>query len=165
MVAARKLEMEYALKKRAWKTNPRHVVKKSGWEIIKFRWIDINTGDDHNPNYMSRMVGEELNDRVLEGLFAATPPLEALRLLPSWAATRTDDGQLSVVGAGKSIMIADVSRAFFEAPARRDICVELSAEALSKDETPEHTLWESRLAACTQPEMRQPIGRKRLPSA
>ena len=56
-------------------------------EIIKPRWIDINKGDDDNPNYRSRMVGEEFNDREIEGLFAATPPLEALRLLLSWAAT------------------------------------------------------------------------------
>ena len=33
------------------------------------------------------MVGKEFNDREIEGLFAATPPLEALRLLLSWAAT------------------------------------------------------------------------------
>ena len=32
-------------------------------------------------------------------------------------------------------MIADVSRAFFEAPAKRDLCVELSEEALKAGET------------------------------
>ena len=33
------------------------------------------------------MIGKEFNDKVLDGLFAATPPLEALRMLISWAAT------------------------------------------------------------------------------
>ena len=82
------------------------------------------------------MLGEEFNDREVEGLFAATPPLEALRLLPSWAAT-SDPVPPDGVARGsedKSILIADVSRAFFEAPAKRDICVELPEEALEEGE-------------------------------
>ena len=47
----------------------------------------MNKGDDDNPVSRSRMVGKEFNDKVIGGLFAATPPLEALRLLLSWAAT------------------------------------------------------------------------------
>ena len=79
------------------------------------------------------MVGKEFNDREIEGLVAATPPLEALRLILSWAATRDSGGPQSTVvqeSRRKSIMIADVSRAFFEAPAKRGICVELPEEAL-----------------------------------
>ena len=83
------------------------------------------------------MVWDECNDSVLEGLITASPPLEALRLLLSWAATGTDDGQLAVVWAGKSIMIGDVSRACFEAPVRRHICEELPPEVLSLAETSE----------------------------
>jgi len=83
------------------------------------------------------MVGKEFNDSELDGLFAATPPLEALRLLLSWAAT---DGSAHPGGSGqgrmqKSLLIADVSRAFFEAPAKRDLCVELPEEALAAGET------------------------------
>ena len=33
--------------------------------------------DEENPNYRSRMVGEEFNDRVLEVLFGATPPFRS----------------------------------------------------------------------------------------
>ena len=55
----------------------------------------------------------------------------------SWAATETDGERLPTVGTRESIMVTDVSRAFFEAPAKRDICVELPAEALSPGETPE----------------------------
>ena len=135
VVTARKLEISYAEKKPVWEKIQRWKAKEQGWKIIKSRWIDINKGDDKNPNYRSRMVGEEFKDRDIEGLFAATPPLEALRLILSWAANRASVGPSSDAGRGgrdKSIMIADVSRAFFEAPAKRDICVELPEEALSQ---------------------------------
>ena len=65
-------------------------------------------------------------------MFASTPPLEALRLLLSEAATVEKRGS-----GEKVVMVADVSRAFFEAPARRRICVELPAEALTADEQKE----------------------------
>ena len=81
------------------------------------------------------MVGKEFNDREIDGLFAATPPLEGLRMLLSWAATVDRSPRSGRPAARKSIMIADVSRAFFVAPARRDVCVELPAEALAAGET------------------------------
>ena len=40
----------------------------------------------------------------------------------------------------KSLLIADVSRAFFEAPAKRDLCVELPEEALAVGETTQGTV-------------------------
>ena len=43
---------------------------------------------------------------------------------------------------GKSILIADVSRAFFEAPAKRDHCVELPEEVMQRDEIPQNTVGE-----------------------
>ena len=119
VVEARKLEMEYATKKPVWNKITRREAKARGWKVIKSRWIDINKGDDNNPNYRSRMVGKEFNIGELEGLFAATPPLEALRLILSWAATGVaglPDG-FAQSRARKCIMIADVYRAFFEAPA------------------------------------------------
>jgi hypothetical protein len=68
------------------------------------------------------LVGKEFNDGVIEGLFASTPPLEALRLLVSDAATICE-------GQDKVLMINDISRAYFEAPMRRFLCVELPDEA------------------------------------
>ena len=89
MTAARKLETQYAEKKPVWGKTKRSLAKKKrGRTIVKSRWIDINKGDDANPNYRSRMGRKEFNNGELEGLFAATPPLEALRLILSWAATR-----------------------------------------------------------------------------
>ena len=71
------------------------------------------------------MVAKEFNDGAGEGLFASTPPLEVLRFLTSEAARVRGEEDWE----DKVIMVNDVARAFFEAPMRRDICVELLAEA------------------------------------
>ena len=66
----------------------------------------------------------------MDGIFAGTPPLEALRCLIHEAATiRSGDNQHS-----KVIMINDVDRAFFEAPAVRQVCVELPDEDLTSSD-------------------------------
>ena len=56
-------------------------------------------------------------------MFAGTPPLEAFRMLVSDAATRKEGQE-----QGKSMLVADVSLAFFEAMAKRKICVEIVEE-------------------------------------
>ena len=80
--------------------------------------------------YRSRLVGKDFRtSEELDGLFAATPPLEALRILVGEAATTGQPEQIM------SIMY--VSRAFFEAPVQRDVCIELPEEALSEGENSE----------------------------
>ena len=57
----------------------------------------------------------------------AHPPFEALRFLIHEAATvRSEEATGS-----KVLMINDVARAFFEAPATRNICIEIPKEDLS----------------------------------
>ena len=66
----------------------------------------------------------------MDGIFAGTPPLEALRWLIHEAATvRAKYDQQE-----KVIIIHDVTRAFFEAPAVRQVCVELPDEDLSSSD-------------------------------
>ena len=65
----------------------------------------------------------EFNTAKMDGLFASTPPLEALKLIISDAATSSKEEQYE-----KIIMVNDVARAFFEAPATRQIAVELPPE-------------------------------------
>ena len=48
---------------------------------IGCRWVDINKGDEDNPEYRSRLVAKEIKKDRNQDLFAATPPLEAKRLL------------------------------------------------------------------------------------
>ncbi|MDA8582761.1 reverse transcriptase domain-containing protein [bacterium] len=124
---ARQEEMRYFRKKGVYKKIPRAEAKKNGWPIVKVRWIDVNKGDEDNPNYRSRLVAKEFKGGAESDwdLFAGTPPLEALKMLISEAATVADGG-----GKKKSMLIADVSRAFFEAKARRNVCVELVDEDL-----------------------------------
>ena len=81
-------------------------------------------GDDLNPLPRSRYVGK---DAQLDGLFAGTPPLEALRVLVSEASTLEEQED-------KVIEIDDMSRAFFEAVAVRNVCVELPDEDLTDEE-------------------------------
>ena len=75
---------------------------KQGVKIVDAKWVDTNKGDADKPNMRSRYVGREFNNSKMDGLFAATPPLEALRYLVHRAAT-TSSGYKS-----KCIMINDV---------------------------------------------------------
>ena len=84
-----------------------------GVKVIGGRWIDVNKGDDQNWNYRRRFVAKEFNTGSETGLFAATPPLEALRLLRGEVAT------VDVQGKENVMMLNGVARAFFETPARR----------------------------------------------
>ena len=107
---------------------PRAWALKMGIKIDKIKWIDIDKGDVDHPVHRSRFVAKEFNNGDEEGLFAATPPLEALRVLVSDAAT-------THYGIGdKEIMVADVARAFFEAPMQRKLAVELPEEDLEGEE-------------------------------
>ena len=121
--AARQKEMVYIAGKRVYRRVKRTMAARNGWKTIKTRWLDINEGNKLNPNYRSRFVGKEFNDGVQEGLFAGTPPLEALRLIISHVATRK--GYRS---APRFVMINDAARAFFEADMKRYVCIELPAE-------------------------------------
>ena len=123
---ARLKEMEYVKNKQVWDKIYRQEAMRRGWPIVDTRWIDVNKGDVQNPNHRSRLVAKEFASSATEGLFAATPPLETLRVLISEAATVEKDKEEKV------LMIADISRAFFEAMVVRDICVELPEEG--KDE-------------------------------
>ena len=111
-----------------WVKIPRRRAKELGYKIIGARWIDINKGDDKDWNYRSRYVAKEFNTGKEEGVFAATPPLEALRMLLSEAAT-VDEGQDK-----KIMMINDVARAFYEAPATRNLCVEIPEECKTEQD-------------------------------
>ena len=124
VLRARKEEVQYVRDKKVWIKIPRAEAVRRGMKIIKTRWVDINKGDDESPLYRSRFVAKEYNDGEAQGLFAGTPPLEALRYIIHRAATR--DGK-----EDKLLMINDVARAFFEASAKRQVCVELPEEDMT----------------------------------
>ena len=80
-------EVGYIRDKRVYNKIFRSQSGRSGWKVVQRRWIDINKGDDENPNYRSTLGGKEFNNEPMEGLFAGTWPLEALRYLIHEAAT------------------------------------------------------------------------------
>jgi len=90
--------------------------------MIGVRCVDVNKGDSEEPEYRSRLVGREFAIGKDDALYAATPPLEALRIIISHAATYPDEGPERV------IMINDVRRAYFYAKINRVVFIELPKE-------------------------------------
>ena len=57
-------------------------LEETGQAPIGTRWVDINKGDDVHVEYRSRLVAQELKKLSwADDLFAATPPLEAYKIL------------------------------------------------------------------------------------
>ena len=117
---ARQEEIDYVRKMKLYEKVPiAECRRKIGKSPISVRWIDINKGDTTNPNYRSRLVAREINTYKRSDLFAATPPLEALKIILSMTATSNK---------GEIVMVNDISRAFFHAKAERDVYVQLAPE-------------------------------------
>ena len=55
----------------------------TGRAPIKFRWVDINKGDEIHPTYSSRIVAKEIKIDNRPELFTTTPPLEFIKYLIS----------------------------------------------------------------------------------
>ena len=92
--------------------------KETGKAPIGVKWVDTNKGDKERPEYRCRLVAKEIKKDKREDLFAATPPLEAKKMLFSlWASM-----------PGMCLDFGDVVRAYFHAKARRKVYVELSKE-------------------------------------
>ena len=110
VVKARAQEMQYVHDLKVYEiATVDECHRVTGRVPIKSRWIDINKGDDSNPNYRSRWVAKEFRTNDDFELFAATPPLDALRYIISTAASMKNG----------SLMSNDVSRAFFYAPVKK----------------------------------------------
>jgi hypothetical protein len=89
---------------------------------IPVRWVDTNKGTEGDPNYRSRVVAKELkatHPGDPAELYAATPPLEAVKVVISHAASG---------GRKRALMIIDIRRAYFNAPARRPVYIEIPPE-------------------------------------
>ena len=120
--AARKVEMEYFDKLKVYDRVSRSDVLKTGGKLIGVRWVDVNKGDATDRNYRSRLVGREFNAGRDDTLYASTPPLEALRVVTSYAATEVPGEER------REIIVCDVRRAYVYAKINRDVYVELPAE-------------------------------------
>ena len=80
-VEARNIEMQFFRKMGVYIEVPRSEATSQGCKVITTRWLEVNQGDEANHNLRVRLVGRELKIDNRLDLFAATPPLEALRLI------------------------------------------------------------------------------------
>ena len=84
---ARKKEMTYVHNKQVWGKTTRQDAVARGCNVVGGRWVDVDKGDDNKPDYRSMFVAKEINTGQEDGLYASTPPLEAMRWLMGEADT------------------------------------------------------------------------------
>jgi hypothetical protein len=112
----------------------------SGRPPISVDWVDINKGDETRPELRSRLVAQEtrrvstLGPEDAAAIFAATPPLEALRFMLSLAMTEQAEDRLAEV----VLAFLDISRAHLHSPIRRDVFVKACKEDV---DCPEGYCW------------------------
>ena len=93
-------------------------VNNTGRQPIGVRWVDVNKGDDEDPNYRSRLVAKDFKRKGDDSIFAPTPPLEALRTILMLAATPKLWAPDWVRREGPhrmQVSCIDISRAYFHA--------------------------------------------------
>ena len=120
VIEARRLEMDFFKRLGVYRKLPRDQVPRG--RIITTKWVDTNKGSALEPEYRSRLVGREIKTDARPDLFAATPPLESLRYVASLCASSQSRRN------PHRILTIDVKRAYFYAPVRRPIFIELPAE-------------------------------------
>ena len=128
---ARAEEIEYMHKLRVYVQSSWEAAAAKGCKPIPVRWLDLNKGDDTNVNIRSRCVAQETKGRSTLGkddafaTFAATPPLEALRMMCSLMMSYLgQDGKPMTSRSDRKVMgFYDVSRAHFHSDARRDLFI------------------------------------------
>ena len=92
--------------------------------LIRVKWVDHDKGEPGKPKIRSRLVALEFaHGAKCDDIFAPTPSLEAFKILLSKLASIFRNGPGS-----HRLMLIDVSRVFFYAPAQRELWVELPDE-------------------------------------
>ena len=129
VIQAREEEMKEFRKHEVYVKVPiKECLERTGKKPIGVTWVDVNKGDERRPKYRSRLVAKEIKKDRRGYLFAATPPLEALKILLPLALT---EGVGYVKGReeeGMKIEFIDIKRAYLQADAKRDVYVELPQE-------------------------------------
>ena len=123
--AARAEEVDFMEDWKCWiRVAWEEVIRRSGKKPIQTRWVDVNKGDSQSPDIRSRLVAKDFAARRDDSFFAATPPLEALRLLLSDMVSKGGQGPDET-----KLMILDAKKAHLHAKAERELCIELPPEA------------------------------------
>ena len=122
--AARLDEIKGLYQYRVYNTvNIEECYEKTGKSPIRVRWLDINKGNEKNKEYRSRLVAQEIKRDNREDLFAATPPVEAKKLLFSWAVTEGVGYEKGKEKNGMKIDFIDIKEGFLPGRGKkRGIC-------------------------------------------
>ena len=134
--AARKKELDFFEAKGIWfKKAVDEARRKTGKPPITKRWVDVNKGDDIEPNIRSRLVARQIRQLGEEAIFAPTPPLESLRKIISLSSADIDCRAPHVRDPASDrrtqISAIDISTAYFNASIDEDMdptCVMLAPE-------------------------------------
>ena len=114
-------ELEYFCD-RVWVGVPMNVAKNDpDGKIIGSRWVNCNKNDINDPGVRCRLVAQEVNLHADDSFYAATPPLEAKRLLFSNFSSRVMNEKLQ-------ISFVDVKKAYFYGIPERTLYVRLPPE-------------------------------------
>jgi len=118
--------MEQVYAHKLWNKVPlKECYDETGQEPVGTKWLEINKGDEDNFNIRARLVAQEFTKGKLEAIFAATPPLEAKKTLLSLAVT---EGIGYGDGWHYKLDFIDIKRAYFYAPAKRNVYIKLPYE-------------------------------------
>ena len=122
--AARQEELEFMNDWQVWDVVPTSECRaRTGKSPLKGKWVDVNKGDRERPIIRCRWVAKEFATYKSAEFFAATPPLEALRMLVSHAASGRQNGL-----GGRKLLVIDARKAHLHAMAEREVYVDLPPE-------------------------------------
>ena len=122
-IAARKDEIEAIHSMGVYVKVPiAQCLAETGRRPVGTRWVDTNKGDLTNPKVRCRLVAQEVAIGKIPELFAATPPIEYIRYLVSCCASSQWSKKPT------RVMVSDVKKAYFYAPATRRVFVALPPE-------------------------------------
>ncbi|CAK0876009.1 unnamed protein product [Prorocentrum cordatum] len=103
--------------------------RELGRRPLSVRWVDIDKGDTDRPDYRSRLVAQETKAQStiarddIGVVFAATPPLECLRLICSCSMAMSSDPS-----EGRVLRFLDISRAHPHCEIKRTVYIKLPEE-------------------------------------
>ena len=116
------------------------------------KWVKTNKGTAKNPEVRCRLVAQEFatND-YRDDLFAGTPPLAAMRMLLSEAASRGRERSRRT-----KLMVLDIKKAFLYGVIRRSLYIELPP---GDPRSEGGSTWDDYVVPCMALETRLPNGR------
>ena len=93
---------------------------RTGKAALKGKWVDVNKGDRARPVICCRWVAKEFATYKSVEFFAATPQMEALRMMTSYAASGRSHGR-----GGRKMLVINARNARLHAMADREVYVDL----------------------------------------